>query len=253
MGGVDRRLRLPPDHRARVPGRRLRAATSRSSATRRWPRRRSWPPASGVTMLPRLALTTIHPGVVVRHLSRRTPVVRRIWAAREAGAYQLARQRGDGPDPARRGRGVPQRHARGRPEPARRSARLALAVSSTSGSISRARSCPLVGQLALLAGARGLLLRQRLLALRARRRAPRRRPPGGRRVRPRISASSLCSAASVRRRLQPALTAAARDRDEDSATNTSAPITMATITPVSIGLPPLRLRAGPVPRRPGRG
>jgi DNA-binding transcriptional LysR family regulator len=41
----------------------------------------------GVTLLPRLALTTIHPGVAVRHLSRGTPVVRRIWAAREAGAY----------------------------------------------------------------------------------------------------------------------------------------------------------------------
>ena len=42
----------------------------------------------GVTVLPRLALTTIHPGVVVRNLSRSTPVVRRIWAAREQGAYQ---------------------------------------------------------------------------------------------------------------------------------------------------------------------
>ena len=42
----------------------------------------------GVTILPRLALTTIHPGVVVRQLSRSTPVVRRIWAAREEGAYQ---------------------------------------------------------------------------------------------------------------------------------------------------------------------
>jgi DNA-binding transcriptional LysR family regulator len=41
----------------------------------------------GVTILPRLALTTIHPGVVVRNLSRSTPVVRRIWAAREEGAY----------------------------------------------------------------------------------------------------------------------------------------------------------------------
>jgi DNA-binding transcriptional LysR family regulator len=42
----------------------------------------------GVTILPRLALTTIHPGVVVRQLSRSTPVVRRIWAARAEGAYQ---------------------------------------------------------------------------------------------------------------------------------------------------------------------
>jgi DNA-binding transcriptional LysR family regulator len=42
----------------------------------------------GVTILPRLALTTIHPGVVVRSLSRSTPVVRRIWAARDEGAYQ---------------------------------------------------------------------------------------------------------------------------------------------------------------------
>ena len=42
----------------------------------------------GVTILPRLALATIHPGVVVRNLSRSTPVVRRIWAARERGGYQ---------------------------------------------------------------------------------------------------------------------------------------------------------------------
>jgi DNA-binding transcriptional LysR family regulator len=42
----------------------------------------------GVTILPRLALSTIHPGVVVRRLSRSTPVVRRVWAAREEGAYQ---------------------------------------------------------------------------------------------------------------------------------------------------------------------
>jgi hypothetical protein len=40
-----------------------------------------------VTLLPRLALTTIHPGVTVRQLHRSTPVMRRIWAAREAGAY----------------------------------------------------------------------------------------------------------------------------------------------------------------------
>ena len=42
----------------------------------------------GVTILPRLALTTIHPGVAVRQLSRSTPVVRRIWAARDEGGYQ---------------------------------------------------------------------------------------------------------------------------------------------------------------------
>src|SRR5215210_7435358 len=40
----------------------------------------------GVTMLPRLALTTLHPAVVARKLSK--PPVRRIWAARPAGAYQ---------------------------------------------------------------------------------------------------------------------------------------------------------------------
>jgi len=40
----------------------------------------------GVTMLPRLALTTLHPAVVARKLSN--PPVRRIWAARPAGAYQ---------------------------------------------------------------------------------------------------------------------------------------------------------------------
>lgn len=39
----------------------------------------------GVTILPRLALTTIHPGVVARTLS--DAPVRRIWAARAAGAY----------------------------------------------------------------------------------------------------------------------------------------------------------------------
>ena len=39
----------------------------------------------GVTLLPRLALTAIHPGVVVRKLTD-TPV-RRVWAARLEGAY----------------------------------------------------------------------------------------------------------------------------------------------------------------------
>jgi molybdate transport repressor ModE-like protein len=39
----------------------------------------------GVTMLPRLALTTIHPGVVARRLT--DPPARRIWAARLEGAY----------------------------------------------------------------------------------------------------------------------------------------------------------------------
>ena len=41
----------------------------------------------GVAILPRLALTTIHPGVSVIRLSRNTPVMRRVWAAREKGAY----------------------------------------------------------------------------------------------------------------------------------------------------------------------
>jgi DNA-binding transcriptional LysR family regulator len=41
----------------------------------------------GVSILPRLALTTIHPGVVVRNLNRKSQVVRRVWAAREPGAY----------------------------------------------------------------------------------------------------------------------------------------------------------------------
>lgn len=41
----------------------------------------------GVTILPRLALTTIHPGVVVRPLSRKSHVQRRVWAARIEGAY----------------------------------------------------------------------------------------------------------------------------------------------------------------------
>ena len=39
----------------------------------------------GVTILPRLALTTVHPGVVVRTLKK--PPMRRVWAARTAGAY----------------------------------------------------------------------------------------------------------------------------------------------------------------------
>ena len=41
----------------------------------------------GVTILPRLALATIHPGVVVRNLRRTEPVVRRVWAARDESAY----------------------------------------------------------------------------------------------------------------------------------------------------------------------
>jgi DNA-binding transcriptional LysR family regulator len=41
----------------------------------------------GVTILPRLALTTIHPDVVVRKLARNSQVIRRVWAAREEGAY----------------------------------------------------------------------------------------------------------------------------------------------------------------------
>ena len=39
----------------------------------------------GVTVLPRLALTTVHPAVVNRRLTQ--PPVRRIWAARVDGAY----------------------------------------------------------------------------------------------------------------------------------------------------------------------
>jgi molybdate transport repressor ModE-like protein len=40
----------------------------------------------GVTLLPRLALTTLHPGVEARSLRREAPV-RRIWAASVAGGY----------------------------------------------------------------------------------------------------------------------------------------------------------------------
>jgi molybdate transport repressor ModE-like protein len=40
----------------------------------------------GVTMLPRLALTTVHPAVVNRTLAR--PPVRRVWAARLAGSFR---------------------------------------------------------------------------------------------------------------------------------------------------------------------
>jgi molybdate transport repressor ModE-like protein len=39
----------------------------------------------GVTLLPQLALTTLHPGVVARRLT--DPPARRIWAARLEGAY----------------------------------------------------------------------------------------------------------------------------------------------------------------------
>jgi molybdate transport repressor ModE-like protein len=39
----------------------------------------------GVTLLPQLALTTLHPGVVARRLAN--PPARRIWAARLEGAY----------------------------------------------------------------------------------------------------------------------------------------------------------------------
>ncbi|MGH2715402.1 MAG: LysR family transcriptional regulator [Thermoleophilaceae bacterium] len=39
----------------------------------------------GVTLLPQLALTTLHPGVVARRLA--SPPVRRIWVARLEGAY----------------------------------------------------------------------------------------------------------------------------------------------------------------------
>jgi DNA-binding transcriptional LysR family regulator len=41
----------------------------------------------GVTLLPRLALATVHPGVVVRELPGGA-MVRRIWAARLTGAYR---------------------------------------------------------------------------------------------------------------------------------------------------------------------
>jgi DNA-binding transcriptional LysR family regulator len=40
----------------------------------------------GVSLLPRLALTTVHPGVAARSLGRRAPV-RRIWIARQKGAF----------------------------------------------------------------------------------------------------------------------------------------------------------------------
>jgi molybdate transport repressor ModE-like protein len=40
----------------------------------------------GVTLLPRLALATVHPKVVARRLVK--PPIRRIWAARAAAAYQ---------------------------------------------------------------------------------------------------------------------------------------------------------------------
>jgi DNA-binding transcriptional LysR family regulator len=39
----------------------------------------------GVTMLPRLALTTVHPAVVARSIAR--PPVRRVWAARLEGSF----------------------------------------------------------------------------------------------------------------------------------------------------------------------
>ena len=39
----------------------------------------------GVVLLPQLALTTLHPGVVARRLAN--PPARRIWAARLEGAY----------------------------------------------------------------------------------------------------------------------------------------------------------------------
>src|SRR3954447_6479064 len=41
----------------------------------------------GVSLLPRLALTTVHPGVVTRTLGRAAPT-RRIWAARQKGAFR---------------------------------------------------------------------------------------------------------------------------------------------------------------------
>ena len=59
----------------------------------------------GVTILPRLALSTVHPSVVARSISK--PPARRVWAARLAGSYLLAGQRGDGADPPGRGGGVP--------------------------------------------------------------------------------------------------------------------------------------------------
>jgi DNA-binding transcriptional LysR family regulator len=40
----------------------------------------------GVSLLPRLALTTVHPGVVARSLGGSAPV-RRIWTARQKGAF----------------------------------------------------------------------------------------------------------------------------------------------------------------------
>jgi DNA-binding transcriptional LysR family regulator len=41
----------------------------------------------GVTIFPRLALTTVHPGVAIRPLAG-DPIVRRIWATRLSGAYR---------------------------------------------------------------------------------------------------------------------------------------------------------------------
>jgi DNA-binding transcriptional LysR family regulator len=41
----------------------------------------------GVSLLPHLALTTVHPGVVARSLGRSAPV-RRIWIARQKGAFR---------------------------------------------------------------------------------------------------------------------------------------------------------------------
>jgi DNA-binding transcriptional LysR family regulator len=41
----------------------------------------------GVSLLPHLALSAVHPGVVARSLGRAAPI-RRIWAARQKGAYR---------------------------------------------------------------------------------------------------------------------------------------------------------------------
>ena len=69
--------------------------------------------AVGVTIFPRLALNPLHPGVVARSLGPRR--ARPADLGRTAkGRLPIARERGDGADPDRRGRGVPRRLASGR-------------------------------------------------------------------------------------------------------------------------------------------
>ena len=82
----------------------------------------------GVTMLPRLALTTVHPGVVARSARPRAPV-RRIWAASRPARYrspaseamlQILHDVAEEFDAARLLAAVSEeRGSRGRPAPAR--------------------------------------------------------------------------------------------------------------------------------------